>query len=73
MTTEISKKWHRKLRDRITHHKDDERQWKQYDKQVEMSRVYEQILLENIKSAAERGEQRVEDLTIRHDRGLVVS
>lgn len=38
-----------------------------------MSRVYEQILLENVKSTAEWGEQRVEDLSIGHDRGLVMS
>lgn len=50
----------------ITHHKDDERQRKEDDKQVQMSGVDEQILLENVEPAAKRGEQGVQDLSVGH-------
>lgn len=49
-----------------THHKDDERQRKEDDKQVQMSCVDEQILLENVEPAAKRGEQGVQDLSVGH-------
>lgn len=50
----------------ITYHEDDERQRKEDDKQVQMSCVDEQILLENVEPAAERGEQGVQDLSVGH-------